>query len=240
MQDPDAAIVALFLNSAVKNEAKSAAAGRPIYDDMEVCQLRYPGTKNMGVYPATSFSHWAVDPETGEQVKITYAERFARQYRQFKEHTAQTKAGTPLTEVSFLTEARRAELRALNIYTVEALAVVDGLELKNLGFNGRELKNRAVEYIEEGKAKAPTTQMIAELEALRARNSLLEEDNNRLKEYLPPPDKNAAGEDFEGMSLQQLREYIHTYSGHPPEGAVNRRTLIRMARDLTKAPEDAA
>jgi hypothetical protein len=239
MQDPDAAIVALFLNSAVKNEAKSAAAGRPIFDDMEVCQLRYPGSKNMGVYPATSFSHWAVDPHTGEQVKVTYAERFARQYRQFKEHSAQTKAGTPLTEVSFLTEARRAELRALNIYTVEALAAIDGLELKNLGFNGRELKNHAIEYIEGAKVKAPTTQMMAELEALRARNMLLEEDNVRLKEYLPPPDKNAADDDFEGMSLQQLRDYITTHSGHPPEGAVNRRTLIRMARDLIRAPQSA-
>jgi hypothetical protein len=234
MRDPDEAVVAMFLSSAVKNEAKSAAAGRPIFDDMEVCQLRYPGSKNVGVYPATGFSHWAIDPYSGEQVKVTYAERFARQYRQFKEHSTQTKVGTPLTEVSFLTEARRAELRALNIYTVEALAAIDGLELKNLGFNGRELKNRAIEYIEEARAKAPGTQMAAELEALRARNALLEEDVTRLKEYLPPPpDPQAAGEDFEGMSLQQLRDYIAANSGRAPEGAVNRRTLIRMARDLT-------
>lgn len=232
MQDPDAAVVALFLNSAVKNEAKSAEAGRPIFDDMEVCQLRYPGSKNIGVYPAHGFSHWKVDPFSGEQVKVSYAERFQRQYRQFKEHAIQTKVGTPLTEVRFLTEARRAELRALNIYTVEALAAIDGFELKNLGFNGRELKNRALEYIEESREKAPTTQMVAELEALRARNTLLEEDNSRLKEYLPPADPHSPDEDFEGMSLQQLRDYIATNSGHPPEGAINRRTLIRMARDL--------
>lgn len=238
MQDPDAAVVALFRNGVVKNEARSAEAGRPIFDDREECVLRYPGSKNVGVYPATSFSHWAVDPHSGEQVKVSYAERFQRQYRQFKEHAIQTKVGTPLTEVLFLTEARRAELRALNIYTVEALAAIDGFELKNLGFNGRELKNRAIEYIEESKTKAPTTQMVAELEALRARNTLLEEDNSRLKEYLPP-DPHSPDADFEGMSLQQLRDYIATNSGHPPEGAINRRTLIRMARDL-KASETAA
>jgi len=81
--------------------------------------------------------------------------------------------------------------------------------------------------------------MVAELEALRARNTLLEEDNSRLKEYLPPPDSNSSDQDFESMSLQQLRDYIATNSGHPPEGALNRRTLIRMARDL-KAAETAA
>jgi hypothetical protein len=235
-QDPDAAIVALFRNGTVKNEAKSAEAGRPIFDDREECQLRYPGSKNVGVYPATGFSHWATDPHSGEQVKVTYAERFQRQYRQFKEHSTQTKIGTPLTEVTFLTEARRAELRALNIYTVEALAAIDGLELKNLGFNGRELKNQAVEYIEDAKVKAPTTQMIAELEALRARNILLEEDNGRLKEYVLPSDPNSPDDDFSGMSLQQLRDYVTTNSGQVPQGASNRRTLVRMAREL-KAPE---
>ena len=36
------------------------------------------------------------DPFTGAEHKITYAERFAHQYRQFKMHAAQTKTGTPL------------------------------------------------------------------------------------------------------------------------------------------------
>jgi hypothetical protein len=235
--DPDASVVALFLNMAVKNEAKSASAGRPIFEDLEVCQLRYPGSKNIGVYPATGFSHWATDPQTGEQFKVSYAERFARQYRQFKEHAAQTKAGTPLSEVAFLTEARRAELRALNVYTVEALAALDGLELKNLGHNGRDLKNRAIEYLEAARDGAHNTQLMAELEALRARNSLLEEDVSRLKEELPSRDE--PDDDFRDMSLEQLRDYITDATGHPPRGTLNRRTLLRMAREL-KSPEVTA
>ncbi len=107
------------------------------------------------MFPATAFSHWEIDPQTGEQAKVTYAERFQRQYQQFKAHATQTKSGTPLAYAPFLTEARRAELRAQNIYTVEALAAIDGQELKNLGPGGRELKNAAMEYIEEAKARAP-------------------------------------------------------------------------------------
>ena len=67
-------------------------------------------------------SHWSDDPVTGEQTQVTYAERFQHQYRQFKTAAAQTKTGTPLDHAPFLTEGRRAELRAQNIYTVEALA----------------------------------------------------------------------------------------------------------------------
>ena len=172
-QDPDASIVALFKNMAIKNEGASAAQNRPIFDDMEVVELRYPGSKNVGVYPALGFAQWVIDSETGEQVKQTYAERFRRQYQQFKLHATQTKTGTTLAFAPFLTEARRAELRAQNIYTVEALAAIDGAELKNLGQGGRELKNQAMAFLEEAKSGAPNSQLVAELEALRAKNQAM-------------------------------------------------------------------
>jgi hypothetical protein len=225
-QDPDASVVALFRNHAQKNELLSAKEGRPIFEDWEVCELRYPGSRNVGVYPATSFSHWAVDPATGEQVKVTYAERFPRQYQQFKMMATQTKAGTPLTHAPFLTEARRAEFRALNIYTVEQLANIDGIELKNLGSGGRDLKNKAIEYLNDAKNNSGTTQLAAELEALRARNEMLEEDLKLLKE------RASSDDEFDGMTLEQLRDFIATNTGHPVQGAgLNRKTLVRMAQE---------
>ena len=226
-QDPDTAVVALFRTTAMKNEAETAKQGRPIFDDLEICELRYPGSKNVGVYPATSFSHWADDPETGEQVRVTYAERFKRQYQQFKSHDAQTKSGTPLAYAPFLTESRRAELRAQNIYTVEALAHIDGAELKNLGHGGRELKNSAQEYIEQSKTRSTDTKLMQELEQLKARNTLLEEDMKLLKDRNIPPE-----DEYDRMGLEQLREYIATHSGQAPLGTLNRKSLARLARDL--------
>ena len=44
-KDPDDSVVAIFKDFAVKNEAKSAQAGRPIFDDMEIVELRYPVLK---------------------------------------------------------------------------------------------------------------------------------------------------------------------------------------------------
>lgn len=232
MKDPDDALVAIFKHHAHPNEAKSLIAGRLICDDIEVVEIRSPGNKNtVVVQPATAVSHWSVDPNTGGQVKVTYAERFQRQYQQFKMQVAQTKSGTPLSHAPFLTEGRRAELRALNIYTVEALATLDGQELKNIGIGGRDLKNAAIEYIEETKATAPSKQLVAELEALRAKNAVLEED-------LAAANANKVDTEFETMTLEQLRDYITANTGHAPHGSYNRKVLLRMAMDAR--PEKAA
>lgn len=226
-QDPDAALVATFKHLAVKNEAKTLEAGRPIYDDMEVCEIRFPGKRDYSVFPATLVSHWRDDPEGG-QVAVSYAERFSHQYRQFKMLAQQTKTGTPLASAPFLSEGKRAELRALNIYTVEALASIDGQELKNLGYNGREFKNQAQTYIDESKRAAPDMQLMAKLEAAQARLSLLEEDNKLLKAAVPPSEPE---NEFSGMSVEQLRDYITTQTGIAPQGNINRKTLLRMAMD---------
>lgn len=224
----DEAVVPLFRNLSQPNKAKSDAEGRPIFDDIEVVEIRFAGSRNYGVYPVNEMSHWISDPYTGEQRSITYAERFKRQYYQFKEHQTQTKSGTPIDLAPFLTEARKSELKGQNIYTVEALAVIEGAELKNLGPGGRDMKNQAIEYIEQGKANVPNIQMQAELDAMRAKMAVLEEDNAALK------NKSAAtGESrFEAMDLDQLREFITTNTGHSPIGSLNKRALIRLAMEV--------
>lgn len=238
MKDPDDSVLAIFKDFAVKNEALSAKAGRPVFDDMEIVELRFPGSKNWAAYPATSFSHWSVDPQTGEQIKVTYAERFRRQYQQYKSHSTQTKSGTPISYAAFITEARRAELRAQNVYTIEALAAIDGQELKNLGPGGRDMKNAAMEYIAETQSGAVNTQMAAELEALRAKNQAMQEDLEALRANKTKQEVASANADeFDGMDLDQLRDFITSNTGVAPKGALNRKTLVRMARDC--APEKA-
>lgn len=234
MKDPDDSIVAIFKELAVKDEVASLAAGRPVFVDEEIVELHYPGSKNWSAHPATAFSNWTTDPSTGEQTKLTYAERFRRQYQQFKAHAVQTKVGTPLQYATFLTEARRAELRAQNIYTVEALAHIDGQELKNLGQGGRDLKNAAMEYIAATQTGAISAQLQAELEALRAKNQVMEEDLAALKAAKVP----GPNDEFDEMDLSQLREFITANTGQAPLGTLNRKNLLRLARDA--APEKAS
>lgn len=228
MANPDDKLVALFKHLAVYNKPKSLKEGRPIFDDIEVVEIRKPGAKDFQAFPALAMSHWAEDRMTGEQTQVTYAERFSQQYRQFKASSAQTKSGTPLDQVAFLSEGRRAELRAQNIYTVEQLASIDGAELKNLGPGGREMKNEAVAFIEESKQFAPNLQMADELAALKARNVILEEES--LARKAKRESEEADGE-FDAMSLEQLKEFITTHTGHGVVGQPNRKTLVRMAEN---------
>jgi hypothetical protein len=225
MRDPDDMLVVIFKYLAMENAEKTLAAGRPVFDDVEVCEIRTPGSRDVKIFPANTFARWE-DDATGQQRKVSYAERFSHQYRQFKALATQTKSGTPLEYARFLTDGRRAELRAQNVYTIEALAEIDGNELKNLGPYGREFKNKAIEYIEESRSAAPNKQMEAELEALRARNAVLEEDMTTLKSM-----RQQTESALEDMSDEQLREYITAQTGSPPQGVLPRKTLKRMAME---------
>jgi len=225
-RDPDDALVPVFENYPQEDPVKSAAEGRKIFNDQEIVRVRFPGSDAVYVFPALAkASGWLTDPMTGEQTQITYAEKFRKQYLQFKERATQTKSGTILDHVPFLTEAKRSELKALNIYTLEALAEIDGQPLKNLGMFGRDLKNKAIEYIAETKQGAPNLQLMEQLEQLKARNAILEEDAKFTSQ------RQAAESEFENMSVDQLREFINANTGHTPQGSINRKTLIRMAMD---------
>jgi hypothetical protein len=259
-QMKEAGVTPLFKNIAIKNEAKSKLAGRPIFDDMEVVEVRFAGTKDYSVFPSMEYSHWIDDEETGERRRITYAERWPRQYRQFKEKQQQTKSGTPLDYLPFLTEAKRAELRALSIYTAEALAELDGLPLKNLGTGGRDLKNLATDYLASSDHNAVISRLQQEIEALKTKLSVREEERQYLtnppkpEEQAPvPPDDDTEGEDsdedgegvderkvaasantseeFVGMNSAQLRAYITENTGKRPVGNPSMKTLLRMAED---------
>lgn len=166
IQNNDSLITPFFKNVAIQDMNASKEAGRPIFKDMTVCEVRIAGDRNFApVVPAHSM--WKrIDGE-----EVTYAERWAAQYQRFMENAVQVADGTPLSELPFLTEAKRQELRALKVYTAEALASLDGKNLNALGAHGRELKNKATAYLENASGSATVTKLaekVAQLEALLA------------------------------------------------------------------------
>jgi hypothetical protein len=228
----DDLLVVTFFNHTIVNPSKTAQEGRPIFDDVVVCQIRTPGGRNtVPVFPALAFCGWIDDPITGEQKPQTYAERFSKQYRQFKEQQQQTISGTPIDYAPFLTEGKRAELRAMAVYTIEQLAHIDGQELKNLGLQGREWKNLAIEYLVESKSGASIETMRAELEALRAANQVLQDDNEQMKTLVGGSGNGGEGQ-FATMTDDQVREYIKAHAGHAPQGNLPRKRLVQMATEL--------
>lgn len=149
-------VVATFETLATYNPIKTKKEGRPIYDEQPVCRIRFAANKHtVGVFPAHEVFKQELN-EHGVMEGVTYAMEYNDKYLQFMAGDAQTVAGTPLGVLPLVTAGKKLELKALNIHTVEALAGLDGQNLKNLGMNGRDLKNQAVAYLEQAAGLADT------------------------------------------------------------------------------------
>ena len=215
MQNNDALVVPFFKTVAQQDMTASKKAGRPIFKDVEVVEVRIAGDRNFApVFPA----HAMWRRVNGEEV--TYAQRFADAYERFAAGKEQVADGTPLSELPFLTEAKRAELRALKVYTAEALASLDGKNLTNLGGQGREMKNQAIAYLEKSTGTAGATALAAEVEALRAELAAV-----RAGEVEPAP----ADDEKEALKAR-----IADLTGSRPRGNPSVETLREMLADLTQ------
>lgn len=225
----DPLVVPVFKIHTTKNDAKSRDAGRPIYDDMEVVEVRFAGDRNkISVFPALA-ECGEVQDEDGNTRRITYAERWSDQYKRFKAKSQQIAEGTPVDELPFLTQAKRAELKALSIYTAEALAALDAQPLKNLGPGGRDLKNQAQAYLDNASGSANVTRMAAELEELRRTVAELRADK------APVSDSQ-----FASWSSDQLKDWIEEKISERPKGNPSHATLVKRADEIAIGLADEA
>ncbi len=234
-QNEDTRLIVTFENFPVLNEAKSKEANRPIYEDMEVCRIRMGGDRLQApVFPAWAEAPGGVENEDGYVVPMTYKEKYAEQYRKFKAGEVQTKDGTPLEALSFLTPARVKEFKALNIYTAESLASLEGASLKSLGQGGLEWKQKAKAYLDNAAGSAVVTKQASEIEFLRQQVEELRKERaqwpatERVTENLGygEPDQDESKTDAE------LKDEIEQKTGSRPRGNPSRETLLKMLQDL--------
>lgn len=223
MATGDSVLNPVFKNHSIYNEAKSKAAGRPIYDDMEVVEIRFPGDRNrISVFPATAESG-LVETEDGRTEKMTYAERFSDQYKRFKKNDTQVRSGTPIEALPFLSQGKRSELKALNIYTAEQLASLEGEPLKSLGPDGRSLKTQSQAYIETAAGTADVASLQDENERLKAQLAALSEK---------PAKAEKPKSEYDSWKNADLKDFIEEKSGQKPRGNPSHATLVGMADEL--------
>ena len=143
----------------VMNSFKSAQEGRPIFDEVDFIRIIIPGDKNN-----------VVDTKVTEEHKV----RFESQYGKFKKNQEQAITGTPLEVWPLMTVGQVAELKALNIHTVEQLAdLPDGLAQRIMGSHA--LRAKAKTFLEAAAGDAATTRLQAELETRDNEIALLKE-----------------------------------------------------------------
>lgn len=136
-----------FHKEPVRSKAKSEAAGRPIFDEVEYIEIRTPGDKTNIV-----------------DRPVTEADRrqYAAQYRAWKAGDDEQLSGTPLAQWPSVTRAQVEELRYFGVRTVEQLAAMSDGNLQNVG-PIRALRQQAIDFLEAARGNAPLTTLRAEL-----------------------------------------------------------------------------
>lgn len=215
MQNDQSMVVPFFKTDAIYQEAASKAEGRPIYKDVELVEIRIAGERN---YAPTFPAHEVWKHINGEPV--TYAERFPKEYALFAAGREQIADGTPLSELPFLTEGERATLRRLKVYTAEALASVEGSNLKNLGPKAREFKTQAEAYLNRASGASQSVALAAEVETLKA----------KIAEMTATPAAPAV--DDEAAEKERIKSKIAEATGQRPKGNPSLTTLQEMLADI--------
>lgn len=231
----DLSVTPLFKIMEIENIAKSEKEGHLVLETKEMVEVRIAGDKNY----APTFPAHAAWQRKGNQT-ITYAERWADQYRAFKEGDPQEAMGTPLEMLRPLgvTPELISLCRALKIYSIEALARLEDRGLKSLGMNGNTLKEAANKFLAERSGGSAMAARLAELEAELA---ALKQAGaaNVPAEQTPPEEVDAmvaeADAAFADMSDDEIKEEIAKLVGSKPRGNPSRATLEASLKELLAA-----
>ncbi len=228
----DALLVVKFYHDAVQNKFKSYEQGRPVFDDIEMCEINLPADRARSVI-APAHAGWRKFGTT----TITYAERFKDHYARFKANEGPVVEGTPLTEAPFLSMADKASLKALQVYTIEQLASLTGQALKNIG-NGGLIKQQAAQaYLSRASGTADVVKMRVEIEdlqrqlaAAQAKGTTDHDGDGKMGGINPNVRANI--DQYDTMTSEALKDHITAKAGQRPRGNPNVATLIAMAREL--------
>lgn len=238
-------LVSFFMDDA-RNEAKSLAEGYPIFDDVEMCRVTIPGSRETILAPA----HSQVTMSPGEVV--TYAERFPDDYERFAKGLGSAVSGMPIKEAPFLSKGEVSSLQALNVHTVEQLADMGGSPLKAMGPNGRKWQQSAVEFLARAHENRDAMAVAAEKAELMNRIAALENALATRGQPVPEPEAAFVGEttatvpeqaevvddemsDVTGMTKEEIKDRIASLTGARPRGNPSLATLEKMLAEAEDA-----
>jgi hypothetical protein len=132
----------------VMNNFRSSEEGRPIYEEKEYIRIIVPGD-----------SKTTVDCPVTDEFRM----RFQNQYDKFKRGLAQAVEGTPLEMWPQMTVGLCAELKAMNVTTVEQLAALDDGKAQRI-MGSYDLRRKAQMFLDAAQGEAANNKMAAELQ----------------------------------------------------------------------------
>lgn len=138
-----------FFKHPRKDEKKTLAEGRPMYNDEDYVRIMVPGDKDsIVIRPARDMDK----------------ERFAKQFAAYQAGEGESHQGTPLKAWPMVTRGQVEELKFFGVHTVEALAELADIHVQKFMGVGT-LKDQAKAFIQNAKEAAPLVQLNAAVEA---------------------------------------------------------------------------
>lgn len=221
----------VFKYVTVEDIPASEREGRAVMKTMEVVEVRFAGSKLYSpIFPVHAM--WKRD---GHKM-ITYAERWADQYRDFLAGAEQKAAGTPLEMLKSygITDSQLSLCRALKIYSIEALDNLEGPNLKTLQLHGNLLKEMARRYMADRNTGAKATSEIealkAEIEKLRSTIPAKEPTVQEIEQAIK-----VADDELDALTDDELKAMIKDATGSAPRGTPGRPFLLNAVRELKGA-----
>jgi hypothetical protein len=129
MEDNRGKMAVFFHAVQVKNNFKSDAEKRPIFEEKIFIKKLVPGDSTLVI---------------DRPVRETDIEEFPVEWARFEQKKEQKVAGTPIEAWAIISETQKAEFKAMHIYTIDQFAnLPDNAGDKIMGFNDLRTKARA-------------------------------------------------------------------------------------------------
>ncbi len=158
-----------FYRDKLENGFKSSQAGHAVYDDVEMVEIIIPGQMQS---IATS------------RVKPEHKQRWPNQYAAFLAGLTPSVEGSPLEEWPPLSPAQVANLKVVNVHTVEQLAAVNDGDLDKIGMGARALRDKAAAWLDNAKGGEALSKTLADNERLKAELETLRTNHDQLAQVV--------------------------------------------------------
>lgn len=159
-----------FVDEKVQLKFESEKQGKPVYEQADFIRITYPGDKTKQTYRQVRTESTPNRPSD--------IERFPRQWSAYKSQKQTPLEGTDIAVWPPLNKSEVANLKAMNVHTVEALSNLPDMSLTWLG--ARSMRDKAKAWLESTKGTAAITSVIAENESLKATVAALQNQVNEL------------------------------------------------------------
>lgn len=162
-----------FWEEAKENRHRSEKNGTPSFDTVLMVQVLVPGVSFLSV-PTHEVERRDEENKVISKNEIIY-KRYAKEIAECKAaEGGENMAGTPLSQLTFISVGQRALLNLHHIHSAEQFVTVPDSVLDQLGMGARTLRKQTQAWLDEAKGQAPLAALVASNEASNHRIAELE------------------------------------------------------------------